>query len=94
MDGIDLGGLLSATLNHQISQFTIAFGIAAWIHSGRVKKEISNQMTQVIAAINNTALALRQDLQAQDKRITILEVGITNITSRVSTLAKEEGEIK
>ncbi len=89
MDGIDLSGignLLNAALAHQVTQFGIAFSIAAWIHSGRLKKEIKNQMGDVVAAVDNVASVLRQDLIEQGSRIGNIESGLGKLSSRVDYL--------
>lgn len=61
------------TFQSQFSQTLAMFGLAAWIHSGRVKKEIAAQTGNVVSAVNNLALALRQDLASQASRIDVVE---------------------
>jgi hypothetical protein len=79
-------GLLNDALSHQVTQFTIAFSIAAWLHSGRVKKEIKNQLSGIATSLDDVAKALRQDLQAQSTRIAAIEHGIGDIIVRVDKL--------
>lgn len=58
---------LSETAQSQIAQAGFFFTLAAWIHAGRVKKEIAKHFSSLTIAINNVALTLRQDLDAQKK---------------------------
>ena len=72
MDWLDpefFQGVLTGALQSQVTQFGVAFALAAWIHSGRMKKEIGTQLSSVTAAINNLGTALRQDLAALSERI-------------------------
>lgn len=64
--------LLGQALQYQVTQFGIAFSLAAWIHAGRVKKEINSQAGVMIAAMQDIASALRQDLAAQQENLGIL----------------------
>ncbi len=85
MDWIDLSTvqeLFSQALSHQITQFTIAFGIASWMHSSRVRKEIRMQMESMVGAVDNVAKVLRADLDRQSK-------SVEQLTSRVEALEKE-----
>lgn len=84
MDGLDLTSILGNALNSQVSQFGIAFLLAAWVHSGRVKKEIKSQMSLAIEAVNNVGDMLKKDLQAQGSRIERIE--------RVVNFEKIKGE--
>lgn len=79
-----------AALNNQIAQAGIAFTFAAWIHSGRVKKEISSQFTYVTEAINNVATALRQDLAAHAVQISEIKDGFIELNIRVEYLEKQK----
>lgn len=65
--------LLGPLMSHQVTQFGLAFAIAAWLHSGRVKKEIKAQADQISAAFNNLAEALRNDLKSLNDRVSALE---------------------
>lgn len=89
-----LTDLLSEAFSHQITQFSIAFSIAAWIHSGRVKKEIRNQFENIVGSIDNVASALKQDLAAQGARIISVENGLNQISMRVDAIEKQtKGEV-
>lgn len=72
----------------QVTQFGVAFSLAAWIHSSRVKKEIANQMSGLVSSLNNLGSALREDLKRQDERIENVEGGFKKLTSRVAALEK------
>ncbi len=69
----NLSAAVSATLASQVTQFGIAFALAAHIHASKMKKEIANQMGQVVDAINNLGRDLRKDMADQAKRIETVE---------------------
>jgi len=73
--------VLLSVVNNELAQAGFFFALAAWIHSGRVKKEISKNFASITDAINNVASALRQDLQKHGERL-------DNISDRVETLEK------
>lgn len=75
---------LNMAMQHQVSQYLLAFSIAAWIHSGRVKKEFHS----LTMAINNLGSALRLDLSTLGNRIGDVERQVQGISSRVETLEK------
>lgn len=74
---------LSQAANSQIAQFGFFFTLAAWMHSGRVKKEIKLNFIALTDAINNVALTLRRDLDLQKE---ILE----NHSLRIHTLEEKK----
>ncbi len=87
MDWLDfdsLPNLLSTAMGSQVTQFGIAFAIAAFIHAGRMKKEIASQMSQVVGAVNNLAQALRQDLSSQSDRISKVELDVATIKGTIT----------
>jgi len=53
---------LSETAQSQIAQAGFFFTMAAWLHAGRVKKEIGRNFEALTAALNSMATALRKDL--------------------------------
>lgn len=69
----------SSVTENKIAQAGFFFTMAAWIHAGRVKKEIAAQFSVVTDAINNVAQALRSDLAAHGQRL-------DNVTIRVESL--------
>lgn len=71
--------LLSETAQSQLAQAGFFFTIAAWLHSGRVKKEIRENFSALTQAIDNVANAFREDLKLQGARL-------DNLASRVSSL--------
>ncbi len=90
---------LSDTAANKIAQFGFLFTLAAWIHSGRVKKEIKENFSIFSAAaeihaksltdaINNVASALTQDLKIQSHRLAQVESKVDDLHSRIETLEK------
>ncbi len=69
LDPVKFSEYFSLAIQQEISRLLIAFAVAAWIHSGRVKKEFVN----VTEAINGLGSALRQDLSALSERVGDLE---------------------
>jgi hypothetical protein len=82
-------GVLGEALSNQVSQFTMAFTIAAWVHSGRVKKEIRTQVGGIISSIDSVAQTLKQDLAAQGKRLDGVENTVKTLANRVEGLEKQ-----
>lgn len=70
---------LGEAAQNQITQAGFFFTLAAWLHSGRVKKEIKSNFASLTEAINNVAESLRQDLKNHSNRL-------DNLTSRVETV--------
>ena len=96
MDWIDfetfkhtLNTILALDVASQIAIWTTSLGVAAWVHSGRVKKEIALQMSVLVTAINNLGEALRSDLQRQSQRIDFVSNEVGTLTSRVEALETE-----
>jgi hypothetical protein len=56
---------LSETAQSQIAQAGFFFTLAAWIHAGRVKKEIGKHFISLTTAIDGVSRALRADLAGQ-----------------------------
>jgi hypothetical protein len=72
--GVDLGvdpakivQDLSEVSQSKVAQNGLFFILAAWIHSGRVKTEISKHFTALTSSIDSLGVALRQDLERQSK---------------------------
>lgn len=72
----------SVAIQHQITINLIAFSVAAWIHSGRVKKEF----TSVTGAINNLGDALRADLKSLGNRLGTVEGEVVKIKTKLGDL--------
>lgn len=66
-------GLLSHAFSHQVTQFGLAFTVAAWLHGGRVKREIRLMGGEIGGAFNNLAEALKNDLKNLNERVAVLE---------------------
>ncbi len=77
-----VSGFLNAAMASQVTQFGVAFSIAAFIHAGRVKKEIASQAGQITGSIDNLASALRQDLANQSERIGKVENRVAKIEDK------------
>ena len=60
-----LTSFMSKGMQSQFAQMSFAFTLAAWVHSGRVKKEIKSNFDGLTSAINAVADAFRKDLEAQ-----------------------------
>lgn len=73
LDPVKFSEYFSLAIQQEISRLLIAFTVAAWIHSGRVKKEFKG----VTEAINGLGSALRQDLTALSERVGDLERKVT-----------------
>lgn len=76
-------------LASSVTHYGIAFAIAAFIHSGRVKREIAGQMSILIDSINKLGESLRNDMNRQSQRIDFVSNEVGTLTSRVETLETE-----
>lgn len=86
---MDLDQILSAiapAIQSEATKFGIAFVFAAWIHSGRVKKEIKASFSGLSQAIIDLGTALREDLKNHSDRIAKIEEGLDDIKERVNTM--------
>lgn len=81
LDPEHLTTMMSSAFSNQVTQFTLPFALAAWIHSGRVKKEIKSQFSELISVV-------KADLSIQSERMNNIEKGLTSLTTRVDTLVK------
>lgn len=61
--------LFGEAANNQIIQAGFFFTIAAFIHSGQVKREIKANFASLTDAINNVAASLREDLRSHSDKI-------------------------
>ncbi len=75
--------IMSDTANSKIAQAGFFFTIAAWLHSGRVKKEIKLNFVALTEAINNVANSFREDLAKHGERL-------DNLAGRVEHLEKSK----
>lgn len=86
MDIDSLITLASPVFQAQVTQFGIAFAAAAWIHSGRVKKEIKASFAGLSLAISELGETLKEDIRNHSDRIAKVEDGVQNISQRVNKL--------
>lgn len=77
--------LFGTAIGSQVAQFGVAFSIAAWIHAGRVKKEIAAQLSGIKDAVNDLSAALRQDLEKQSQRISQIDARVSKIEGLKTT---------
>lgn len=80
--------LFSSAAQSQIAQMGFFFTLAAWLHSGRVKKEIRANFDGFSLALDKVVGSIREDLKCQDE---VLD----NIKTRVGTIENncKKGEI-
>lgn len=78
--------LFGSAVSHDATKFGLAFSLAAWIHSGRVRKEIKALGAGIVESVDKVAFALKQDLKVQVERMDRIENGIGQLTTRVTTL--------
>lgn len=64
---------------NQIAQAGFFFTAAAWIHSGRVKKEIKENFKSLTLAINQVAEAFKEDLKRHGDRLDNLSYRVTHL---------------
>ena len=85
--------ILSETAKNQIAQAGFFFTLAALIHSSRTKKEIRSAVEamtiSLTTAINNVAVALRNDLAKQSEILMEQSKTIANHTDRLENLEKK-----
>ncbi len=85
----DITAVFSETAQNQIAQAGFFFAMAAWIHSGRVKKEIKANFEILTNAINNVADSLREDLRSQSGQINNLSGHVSDLSTRVTVLENQ-----
>lgn len=79
VDSDTIRSFLGEAASNQITQAGFFFTLAAWLHSGRVKKEIKLNFIDLTSAINNVAESLREDLKNHSNRL-------DNLTNRVKNV--------
>ena len=92
-------GFLSEAMQSRIAQYGVCFAIASFIHSGRVKKEIKNNMVAFTAAmttaIDGVSHALREDLKKQTDTLKGVSDKVDNVSKRVEVLeGKQQPQIQ
>jgi len=83
-DPASILNFLSTVASSQIAQAGFFFTVAAWIHSGRVKTEISKHFSSITDAINNVATALREDLQKHGERLDKIDKRVENLEIKIN----------
>ena len=73
--------LFSEATQNQITQAGFCFTLAAWLHAGRVKKEIRENFAALTESIDKVALAFRDDLKAHAARLDNLSERVTSLES-------------
>jgi hypothetical protein len=68
---------------NQMAQAGFFFTMAAWIHAGRVKKEIKSNFLGLTTALNNIADSFREDLKKHSERLDNLSSRIENIENNI-----------
>jgi hypothetical protein len=79
LEGQTIRAFLGDAIESDVAQFMLAFTIAAFIHSSRVKKEIRANFDRLADAIKDLSSALRQDLASHSDRIAKVEERMTKI---------------
>lgn len=79
--------VLSQTAQSQMAQAGFFFTLAAWLHAGRVKKEIRTNFESLTVAITQVAEAFRSDLKAHGQRL-------DNLANRVESLEERTKPIE
>jgi hypothetical protein len=93
MEGLDvelLTRIFGDAFSKEFALFNAAFLLAAWLHGGRVRKEIRAQMAPLTQAIIDLGAALRQDLSVLSERTGKVESGLTHLNDRVKNLETKE----
>lgn len=85
IDPEQLKYIFGEAASNQIAQAGFFFTVAAWLHSGRVKKEIKENFSSLTQAINDVASAFREDLKAHSEQL-------KNLSSRVQSLEEKTKE--
>lgn len=74
--------LFSEAAHSEIAQAGFFFTVAAWLHSGRVKKEIRENFVSLTMAIDKVADAFREDLKVQGARLDNLAARVTSLEEK------------
>ena len=81
---------VSDALSKQVTQFSIAFAMAAWIHANKVKKEIAAQGEGFRKVLLDIVSALRQDLTAQQETLAKLVETVNAFDARIKAIEKNK----
>lgn len=86
MDLDQIQSFLTDAIQHEVVKWSVAFSIAAFVHSRQIRKEIRFQVGNITDSIKDVARTLKEDLDKQGKRLDNVETGIKHINSRVVKL--------
>lgn len=78
--------LMGEVAHNQIAQAGFFFTIAAWLHAGRVKKEIAANFSHLTDAINNVAKSFREDLARHSETLKNQSVELATLSERVQNV--------
>jgi hypothetical protein len=81
LTNLDLSPLVngaSKILESDVSRMTTAFLIAAYLHRGWVKKDMSEQFSKLTEAIEHVAVVMSKRMDGLDERVVRLEDKISN----------------
>lgn len=85
--GVDhLLNMLSLAAQNEITRYGFLFAVAAFLHSGRVKKEIRENFVGLKNAIDGVSMALRDDLKKHGDRLEKNSERLDKIDLRVTNL--------
>lgn len=87
----NISTFLGNMAGNEIAQTGFLFTVAAWLHSGRVKKEIKDNFSSLTTAINNVAESFKQDLKAHSDTLKVHSEAINELRQAINTM-KNKGE--
>lgn len=70
---------LGELFQSEVSKMTLAFMVAARLHRSWVKKDMTEQFSQITQAINNVADTVSRDIALHSKRLDDLSVRVENL---------------
>lgn len=77
---------MSVVAQNQIAQAGFFFTLAAWIHSGRVKKEIKDSFSSLTEALNSLSDALRKELKIHTDQLSDHAIKLDKLKEHVQEL--------
>lgn len=86
LDQDQVVALLGDVASNKIAQSGFFFTLAAWLHAGRVKKEIASQFQLVTTSINSVAQTLGASLNVQQEITSTLVKDVSELKTDVSEI--------
>lgn len=80
---------MSVIAQSQIAQAGFFFTLAAWLHAGRVKKEIKDSFSTLITAMTDLGDALRKELKIHADQLADHAIKLDKLGSAVSELSSK-----